>query len=142
MGHVVQRDIILQLKATAVHETNPYIKAAVEGADDWATWAYLYSYLFDVYFEEDTELKEIWKPVIRLDNEAAQNHIKKPDFNTGLAMRKLCDREYFHRCWVLQELVLSKYSMIYMGRNEMSWDSFAAMMYLALILPDDIPYSN
>ena len=129
----VNNDIVRQVKATTLYKTNLRLKTAIDrtpdGTDDWVAWSYLYYCMLNV-FEEGAELKGTWKPPIALDNGVARNYMQKIDFNTGLAIRKLCDREYFYRCWVLQELALSKRLILYVGRNEMPWDDFAAMISL------------
>ncbi|KAK3615507.1 hypothetical protein LTR56_026549 [Elasticomyces elasticus] len=45
-----------------------------------------------------------------------------------LAIAKLCARSYFERAWIVQELVLAKSTVMFVGQHTMDFDSFATVV--------------
>jgi hypothetical protein len=41
------------------------------------------------------------------------------------AVKKLCQRPYWERLWIVQEVVVSQVAELYCGRDHMSWDDFS-----------------
>ena len=140
---IVHKDIIAQVRAAGLHERNSRVKAAIEGADDWVAWGYLYLCMQNIWEKDAADdqhgLKEFWLPPARLNNAVAREHVqKKIRFGTGVALRKLCQRAYFRRAWVMQELTISSRSTLYIGNNHMLWDDFSAMLWIIALNTESI----
>ena len=41
------------------------------------------------------------------------------------AVKKLCQRPYWERLWIIQEVVVSQEAELYCGRDQISWDEFS-----------------
>lgn len=119
---VVQQDIIRQSEE---HSMELETIAVVKRAPGSPLWTVMYYGLHP----------RVSSLEIGFDREISASCLEQNfDLNTRLALCKLCSREYFERCWVFQEIVLSKRAVIQVGANTMGWDDFAGMIFLAVTL--------
>ncbi|KAK5712080.1 hypothetical protein LTR15_012149 [Elasticomyces elasticus] len=116
------RDNLERLRAYLSHMLNPDEArlSSAPGRDAWTSFCQIHTFLHqEGYIKQDQSFKQrpLFRQLVRI--------MTQMDW---LAIVKLCARSYFERAWIVQELVLAKSTVMFVGQHTMDFDSFAIVV--------------
>ncbi|KAK3665945.1 hypothetical protein LTR22_003264 [Elasticomyces elasticus] len=119
---VDRRDNVERLRAYLSRMLSPEQArfSSAPGSDAWTSFYQIHTFLNqEGYIKQDQSFKQrpLFRQLVRI--------LTQMDW---LAITKLCARSYFERAWIVQELVLAKSTVVFVGQHTMDFDSFATVV--------------
>ncbi|KAK5687744.1 hypothetical protein LTS10_001884 [Elasticomyces elasticus] len=116
------RDNVERLRAYLSHMLSPEEArfSSAPGSDAWTSFYQIHTFLNqEGYIKQDQSFKQrpLFRQLVRI--------LTQMDW---LTITKLCARSYFERAWIVQELVLAKSTVVFVGQHTMNFDSFATVV--------------